>query len=99
MRKRVSCANLANTMIQGLYRSMTPDDQFLSIEITGSSFRAFCDTLGQDPYKIRNAEDQQRIIDGAIKAASLFLPHSTGSNLARTTLLVGNVQSGKTSSF
>lgn len=78
---------------------MTPDDQFLPIEITGLSFRAFCDTLGQNPYKIRNPEDQKRIIDGAIKAASLFLPHSTGSNLARTSLLVGNVQSGKTTSI
>jgi hypothetical protein len=86
-------------MTQGLYRPMTADDQFLPIEITGSSFRAFCDTLGQNPYKIRNPEDQQRIINGAIKAASLFLPHSTGSNIARTSLLVGNVQSGKTTSI
>jgi hypothetical protein len=99
MRQRVSCANLAIAMAEGLYKIMSTSSEFLSVEINGPCFRAFSETLGQDPYGISNSEDQQRIVEGSINAASLFLPHFSGSNHPRTSLLVGNVQSGKTTSI
>ncbi len=78
---------------------MTPTSDFLSVEIGGATFQQFTDTLSQEPYNIRNQDDRERIIRGSIQASALFLPRSTGNNVARTSLLVGNVQSGKTTSI
>lgn len=78
---------------------MTSPNEFLIVEAGGFCFQQFSNTLSQEPYNIRDDDDREKILQGSIRASALFLPSSCGSNTARTSLLVGNVQSGKTTSI